>query len=198
MSVLVPGAGLCRLAWEIASLGFQTEANEFAYHMLLASNWILNVCHETTILHPFVHSFNHLRTNEAQLKGISIPDTFASTLQNPNFSMAAGDFTEIYNDSQFSVVVTCFFLDTARDVTLYLRIIFDALHPGGRWINFGPCLWHFGLEMSLEEVVKLVERVGFVIEHFSERDCGYIEGESLWKSSFGCGFWVARRPDQAG
>jgi carnosine N-methyltransferase len=40
--VLVPGAGLGRLAWEIARLGFETQGNEFSYFMLLASNYILN------------------------------------------------------------------------------------------------------------------------------------------------------------
>jgi carnosine N-methyltransferase len=40
--VLVPGAGLGRLAWEIARIGFETQGNEFSYFMLLTSNFILN------------------------------------------------------------------------------------------------------------------------------------------------------------
>ena len=40
--VLVPGAGLGRLAWEVARLGFRAQASEFSYFMLLAANYVLN------------------------------------------------------------------------------------------------------------------------------------------------------------
>ena len=40
--VLVPGAGLGRLAFEIARLGYAAEGNDFSYHMLMGSNYILN------------------------------------------------------------------------------------------------------------------------------------------------------------
>lgn len=42
ISVLVPGAGLGRLAFEIASLGFKCQGNELSLHMLITSNFILN------------------------------------------------------------------------------------------------------------------------------------------------------------
>ena len=42
VSVLVPGAGLGRLAYEIASRGFTCQGNEFSMHMLFGSNFILN------------------------------------------------------------------------------------------------------------------------------------------------------------
>lgn len=64
VKVLVPGAGLGRLALEFASLGelhscrthwvqgdadavtgragFAAQGNEFSAHMLIASNWVLN------------------------------------------------------------------------------------------------------------------------------------------------------------
>ena len=42
IKVLVPGAGLGRLAFEIAVLGFKAQGNEFSLHMLMVSNFILN------------------------------------------------------------------------------------------------------------------------------------------------------------
>ena len=42
VSVLVPGAGLGRLAYEIARLGYVCQGNEFSLFMLFASNFILN------------------------------------------------------------------------------------------------------------------------------------------------------------
>ncbi len=40
--VCVPGAGLGRLAFEIARLGFSAQGNEWSVHMLLASHVVLN------------------------------------------------------------------------------------------------------------------------------------------------------------
>ena len=42
ISVLVPGAGLGRLAFEVALLGFKVQGNEFSLHMLITSNFIIN------------------------------------------------------------------------------------------------------------------------------------------------------------
>ena len=42
ISILVPGAGLGRLAYELARLGYVCQGNEFSMFMLLGSNFILN------------------------------------------------------------------------------------------------------------------------------------------------------------
>ncbi|EGG02098.1 uncharacterized protein MELLADRAFT_91697 [Melampsora larici-populina 98AG31] len=40
--VLVPGCGLGRLAWEVADRGYISQGNESSYHMIMASNLVLN------------------------------------------------------------------------------------------------------------------------------------------------------------
>jgi len=40
--ILVPGAGLGRLAFEIARRGYTCQGNEFSLFMLFASNFMLN------------------------------------------------------------------------------------------------------------------------------------------------------------
>lgn len=42
VKVLVPGAGLGRLAWEIACLGYSCQGNEWSFFMLFSSNYVLN------------------------------------------------------------------------------------------------------------------------------------------------------------
>ena len=42
VTVLVPGAGLGRLAFEIARLGYSCQGNEWSLFMLFASNFVLN------------------------------------------------------------------------------------------------------------------------------------------------------------
>lgn len=42
--ILVPGAGLGRLTYELAYRGYYCEGNEFSLFMLVASNFVLNKC----------------------------------------------------------------------------------------------------------------------------------------------------------
>ena len=42
IKILVPGAGLGRLAFDIANNGFECQGNEFSLYMLLGSNYVLN------------------------------------------------------------------------------------------------------------------------------------------------------------
>ena len=61
----------------------------------------------------------------------------------------------------------------------YLRIIYDALAPGGVWINLGPLLWHWennnsndpSVELTLEEVKALARKIGFEVSVSVSR-CG--------------------------
>lgn len=42
IQILVPGAGLGRLTWEFARLGYACQGNEVSLYMLLASHFVLN------------------------------------------------------------------------------------------------------------------------------------------------------------
>jgi carnosine N-methyltransferase len=169
LRVLVPGAGLGRLAFEICKRGFSCQGNEFSFYMLLSSNFILNRVEKTEqfTIYPFVHSFSNIRDSEQQLAPICIPDVLPSSIPlTADFSMVAGDFIEVYGDGtknqgQWDVVATCFFIDTAKNIIQYLEIIHKILKPGGTWINLGPLLYHFentpgenSIELSLDDVRK--------------------------------------------
>lgn len=176
--VLVPGAGLGRLAWEINRLGFEVQGNEFSLYMLLTSQLIMNNARnpgQYSII-PFAFPLsNHLSEGDS-LRIISVPDLTADTgMDNSgDFSMTAGDFVEIYSRPEelctWDCIVTCFFLDTAQNVIEYLRVIYGALKSGGIWINLGPLQYHFesSSEMSVEltwnEIILAAERIGFKFE----------------------------------
>jgi len=61
-----------------------------------------------------------------------------------------GDFVKIYGGGggggrSFDAVVTCFFVDTARDAATlraFVATIGRVLRPGGVWVNLGPVTWH--------------------------------------------------------
>ncbi|KZT00712.1 N2227-domain-containing protein [Laetiporus sulphureus 93-53] len=224
LRVLIPGAGLGRLAWDVAYLGFACQGNEFSHYMLLASYFILNrqariqpsSCQTDEIgqhtLYPYVHSFSNLPNNEAMLRPINIPDVLPSSLPpERDFSLVAGDFEEVYGtgrddkepqSGQWDAVMTCFFIDTAKNIVNYLRIIHRILAPGGVWINLGPLLWHFennstndpSVELTLEEVKTLARKIGFEISNERTIDTTYTNNtQSMLGYIYHAAFWTATK-----
>ncbi|KAK3325389.1 N2227-like protein-domain-containing protein [Apodospora peruviana] len=157
LKVLVPGAGLGRLVFELCLNGFDTEGNEISYHQLLASAYILNCCERAGqhTVYPWIHGFSNHRSRANQLRGYPVPDVHPSTefaRENPGqplgtMSMVAADFLCLYSDEAhaetYDAVATVFFLDTAPNLIRYLETIFHCLKPGGMLVNNGPLLWHF-------------------------------------------------------
>ncbi|KAJ7272424.1 N2227-domain-containing protein [Mycena rebaudengoi] len=213
--VLVPGAGLGRLAHDVARLGFTCQGNEFSHYMLLASYFILNktsVINAYTIF-PYVHSFSNIPSQDALLRPISIPDVLPSALPpGTDFSLVAGDFEEIYGADntnpddpqagQWNAILTCFFIDTAKNIVNYLRIIHSILAPGGVWINIGPLLWHWennttndpSIELDLEEVKSLARAIGFHISNERTIDTTYTSNaRGMLGYVYHAAFWTATK-----
>ncbi len=68
--ILVPGAGLGRLAFEIAAKGFECQGNEFSLYMLFASNYVLNKCKQPNCctIFPWIHQFTNNLTSVDQIR----------------------------------------------------------------------------------------------------------------------------------
>ncbi|KAI5208843.1 N2227-domain-containing protein [Aureobasidium subglaciale] len=162
VSVLVPGAGLGRLAFEICNAGYAMEGNEISYHQLLVSNWILNYTSgpKSRSIFPWALGFSNHTHRSHQLQEIQIPDVWPAeeldksckTLSSElhayqRMSMSSGDFCVLYKEERyraaFDAVTTCFFVDTAPNLIAYIETVKHCLKPGGVWINLGPLLWHF-------------------------------------------------------
>ncbi|XP_030049589.1 carnosine N-methyltransferase isoform X2 [Microcaecilia unicolor] len=141
INVLVPGAGLGRLAWEIANLGYCCQGNEWSLFMLFSSNFVLNRCSQVNSfkLYPWIHQFSNNRRSADQIRQIHFPDVNPHDLPSGvNLSMVAGDFQEIYTErDMWDCIATCFFIDTAHNIIDYIETIWKILKPGGIWINLG-------------------------------------------------------------
>lgn len=125
MKVLVPGAGLGRLVFELCSAGYDTEGNEISYHQLLASSYILNYCpkEKAHTVFPWVHTFSNHLSRKNHLQSVLVPDVHTADNLNKNsqqgvMCMTASDFLMLYNKDfhkdAFDAVATVFFLDTVR------------------------------------------------------------------------------------
>jgi len=175
IKVLVPGAGLGRLAFDIARSGFECQGNEFSLFMLFTSNFVLNKCktENTFKIYPYIHNFCNNVSDSDQMKSVALPDVNPSSLhEDAKFSMAAGDFLDVYNDIEYlnsqDVVTTCFFMDCAHNILDFIQTIHKVLKPGGYWINLGPLLYHFSdmpgessIEPSYDCVKKIIIDFGF-------------------------------------
>lgn len=160
IKICVPGAGVGRLACELASLGYAVQGNEFSLYMLLASDFILNgglASPEKPLrISPFLLESRNVHGVADPTRAIPIPDVDPYSLmsnrpsggeENPEFSMAGGEFVSIYSSGRekgaWDCVVACFFLDTSPCIVEYLQVIHHMLRPGGYLVNFGPLLWHW-------------------------------------------------------
>eukprot|EP00418_Pyrodinium_bahamense_P068668 CAMPEP_0179098970 /NCGR_PEP_ID=MMETSP0796-20121207/45636_1 /TAXON_ID=73915 /ORGANISM="Pyrodinium bahamense, Strain pbaha01" /LENGTH=419 /DNA_ID=CAMNT_0020796761 /DNA_START=1 /DNA_END=1257 /DNA_ORIENTATION=- len=193
--VLTPGSGLGRLTFEAARRGYFAEGNEFSYHMLLGTAWVLNDSGAAlgTTIFPFVVDTVGRRGAYDHLRPVMIPDVCPGDFCHPesgfgDISMRSGEFVEVYKNQakEWDAVLTAFFLDTAHNVFIYIRVLANLLRPGGIWANLGPLLWHYSptgggpydavsIELSWEEVRVAVEAY-FIIQEIHRQDATYTDG----------------------
>mmetsp|Transcript_7994 Transcript_7994/g.11865 ORF Transcript_7994/g.11865 Transcript_7994/m.11865 type:complete len:533 (-) Transcript_7994:14-1612(-) len=172
--VLVPGAGLARLSYDIALSGFNVDANECSLVMSAVAHKFLHGIADGS-LHPFCYDSlmnevdSQLRYEEAVFPEEDTgPDHMVGTM-----SYTIGDFILAYSPAakhmSFDSVVTCFFIDTATNVYEYITIINHVLRDGGTWVNLGPLQWHRNalITPSADELKIMIHSMGFTINKWS-------------------------------
>lgn len=127
------------------------------------------------------------------------------------------------SQDKFDAVLTVFFIDTAPNLIRYIETIRNCLKIGGIWINLGPLLWHFAdrgpsikaepkqtrrkrdlagieepgsFELTNEEVLLLVEKMGFEVQSQELRNdgFGYIQSpDSMLQNAYRNSYWVAKK-----
>lgn len=214
-NVLIPGAGLCRLAVEIASNGFTAYANEQAFVMLLMTQIALRR-KRTFKIYPFLHQISGLDSFQDSLVHSTFPeakirlndDLVENGIIDPlellyqhQLNLLAGGFEAIqYARNQlYDSVVTCYFIDVVADIPKAINLIYNIIRPGGYWINFGPMLLHrcednFFSTMTLDDLKKIAIETGFQIIKEERVETTYIENpKSHLKSSYNCQFLILQK-----
>ena len=205
--ILVPGAGLCRLAFEMAKLGCDVDAIEVSYYMLICSDFIFNsnLTLNKYQIQPLILSFNCLKNENDPFQIFNFPDENINEIMKRNdfgkLNIIPGDFILSYKDkiNCYDGVITSFFLDTANNIIQFIEIIYNILNKGGIWINIGPLLYHFhdiqnevSIELSWEEVKKIILKFGFEIKNEKMIDSTYSSVEDRLKTTFyTCIFFTA-------
>ena len=205
--ILIPGAGLGRLMYELTSIGYSTEGNEMSLFMIFTSNFILNKIKGQNVnqVCPWVHDSQNVLNHEDQVKTIRFPDMNpADVPRSIEYSMTAGNFLDVYKNkpNQFDCVATCFFIDTGNNVLDYIRTIYNILRPNGIWVNLGPLLYHFhdsldqkSIEPSYDMVKEMIKDFNFqLIQEKTDVKCRYTQNSnSMLSYVYNCVFFVARK-----
>ncbi|KAJ4156115.1 hypothetical protein LMH87_001328 [Akanthomyces muscarius] len=211
LRILLPGSGLNRLAHEVARLGgFQVTANEWSAYMNVAYRFLETFPDaNSSSFHPFADTWSHHITESDMIRPIRFPD---ANLDKAEVLLVEGDFTTVFNHEagSYDVLLTYFFIDTARNLMTYLDTITKLLKPGGYWINLGPLLYGTGplVQLSLDEIISVTETMGF---EYLDTDDKYgsltipgrtvrgmravysFNDKALTTSAYKAQFWVARK-----
>ncbi|KAJ6076774.1 hypothetical protein N7499_008755 [Penicillium canescens] len=162
---------LGRLAHEIQKLGgFEVVMNEWSAYMNLAYRYLSSRSKlDSVSFYPFADWWSH----HATTADLERPVTFPNQLSDPSVVLIEGDFTTTFAEhtGQYDIIVTLFFIDTARNLISYIENIHRLLRPGGRWINLGPLMYGTApfVQLSLNEIVTLCTRIGFDFQETNDR-----------------------------
>jgi len=206
-SVLVPGAGLCRLSWELTGAGYAVEANEYSPLFVTVAEALLNRAESTQKLCPLAHLFSENYSFENQFFESSVPTPLPRGSLNADDSLRTidlrvGDFVDCYKAGGpghrvVDAVVTCFFVDTCVDIIEYLEIIAGLLAPGGIWINLGPLNYipSSRLKLNWDEVVAIADKLGLKAEFQTSKECAYSleSGIKMYAEMYNAVFFCARK-----
>jgi SAM-dependent methyltransferase len=211
IKVMIPGSGLGRLPHDVASLGnMEVTSNEYSYYMNLAYRYIeTRTISNSVKFHPYLDWWSYQPTPAERVAKVTIPDV---PVNASKVLMCEGDFMHIFDHetAHYDVVVTLFFIDTAKNSLDYIDNINRLLKPGGLWINLGPLLYGTNptLQLSLEEMIQVSETMGFKFLDTDEKwgtislpgkkvrskDINYlVNARSIRKNVYVTQFWAAEK-----
>ena len=171
-------------------IDFEVTINEWSMYMNVGYRFMESQSKpDALVIHPFIDGMSHHATTSDMLRAVAVPNK----APNPTVLMVEGDFNTAFKgqEGHYDIIVTHFFIDTARNLLAYFDTIQRLLKSGGRWVNFGPLLYGTGpfVQLSLEEVITVVEEMGFVFEDMSDA-CGELtfEGKKVRSKEAEYGF----------
>jgi N2227-like protein len=202
--ILVPGAGLGRLAWQLAAVdGYLVEALESSTVMAAAAYAMYHYhgSKPRLTIHPYAADpFSNEVDSRQRYTSCRVPDINTTTTSDMiwssggrlSYTVATFDLEAIPHQ-HYGAVVTCFFLDTATTLVDYIVTIQAVLKNGGLWINVGPLQWHLNSKVPLvadELRVLLTNVYHFTVLHWSvdETVLNYRDASQSSGSTFSDGY----------
>ena len=203
--ILIPGAGLLRLGYELAKIGYNIDANDNIFLNVILCDYLFNYSKMNQLLfQPLIRSFRNYLTEDEVFTKFSFPDENINLDGKGKITMLGGDFIKLYKDknSIYDCVITCFFIDRVNNVFEYIDIIEKVLKKGGIWINFGPLRFQFTcyqnipiIQLPYDKLKEVIIKFGFEFIHEEKNKtviyCGI---KNYMKNDvFNCVFFTVRK-----
>ena len=216
--VLVPGAGLGRLAFDLATEGYSATGVESSYLMLVPAWFIqqrlIYSRRNDARVYPFAHESSNVQAAANLSRSVDLPGEpgWRARPEKPlAMRLLASSFDTLCADAahaaSWDAVATCFFLDACANVLETIDGIARVLKPGGVWVSTGPLLFHHAKARSeacgvpkicADELLLLVERSGFEVLESSVHAATYCDDPlSMCRAEYQCRFFAARRTGDA-
>ena len=207
-SILVPGSACGRLVYEIACMGSKTVVGIDFDRLKTKTAQLILEGNKFTI-RPYVLETCNRESASDNVRQFNVPDVAIDKKILDHIQVVSSEFTD-YSKSVpggfFNGIATSFFLDTTRDIRIYLEQFARLLPSGGYWINCGPLQYHYESEkffnsgsptereLNKEEVVELVKSYGFEITDEKLIETEYLgNSKSLMSTRIKCLFFIARK-----
>ena len=203
--ILIPGAAMFRLGYELAKLNYDIDGNDFNYSNVLLCDYLFNHSKKDQFeFQPLIRSFSNYLSEETIFKKFSFPDEDINLEGKGKMTLTGGDFIHTFYDKKdtYDCVITCFFIDTAKNVFEYIDVIYNALKKGGIWINYGPLSYHWigyqdipTIELPYDKLKEVIQNFGFEYLHEeTNKTLAYCEIEGFMKNDiFNCVFFTAQK-----
>ncbi|KAL7519980.1 hypothetical protein ACHAWX_004736 [Stephanocyclus meneghinianus] len=186
--ILVPGSGLCRLAYDISTssdiveAGAEAfvEANDSSVTMAFAARSVLDMVQKQAVsrIYPFVSDPQRNEIHSSKRFDVDVfpdeealaayRDYYLSRGKSPDLAYTVGDFSSVYKSQSkralYNVVATAFFIDTATNIYEYIFIMKHLLKDKySIWVNCGPVQWHpcAMLRPTVDELRDILIASGF-------------------------------------
>ena len=136
----VPGAGVGRLACELAALGYSVQGNEVSLYMLLASDFILNgrlaTPEHPLRISPWLLESRNVQNSKDQTRSMTIPDVDPFKMILPDESLdVSGDSTKKSETKSFSEPAE-FSMAAGEFLSIY-----SSPKEAGQWDGFVACFF---------------------------------------------------------
>lgn len=203
--ILIPGSAMLRLGYELAKLDYDIDANDYNFTNIVLCDYLFNHGKKDQFeFQPLIRSFSNYLKEETVFRKYSFPDEDINLEGKGKITLTGGDFIRLFKDKNenYDCVITCFFIDTAKNVFEYIDVIEKVLKKGGIWINFGPLSYHWvghqdipTIELPYDKLKEVIQNFGFeYLEEEKNKTIVYCEIEDFMKNDyFDCVFFTTKK-----
>lgn len=205
--VLVPGANLGRLPFEVQRRGFACTGSESRVLHYFGSEFVRRngAKQEEHIIQPYaLNTCNRFKMKD-HVRQTPVPEHPVTEALLPAIQL--GDFLHLYDSAaelaSYDALLTAFAVDSTWNIFRFVRTAAHCVKPGGLWANFGPLAYDTdhdeehgrGIELSWEELRHAISH--FFTVHEEDMVDSFIaaNGESMMQIQYTCIYFKATRND---